>query len=835
MATTLDEQNSKAPGVPGEATGTEEGWLADRVRTGEDGTARLQVKLGNLHCSFCVSTIEKAVGRLDGVDAVSVSLAHEEGLVTFHPEAVGPQAIVDTLRAVGYSVRDPRKVGLFEEEQVELHAERDRFQVGLLLTTVTLGLMIFFWVTGHPVSVTWGGRLFAYGPWLILGLATSMTFVVGRPILSMAIASARRGILNQHVLLEAGAFGGLIGGLLGLFVAPKVFPPGDFLSVAVFITTYHLLSGYVSSLVRSSSSAAVRRLLDLQPDTARVIRDGHEVEVPVGELSLGEAIRVRPGERVPLDGTVVSGVSAIDESMVTGEPIPADKAAGDEVIGGSVNTTGVLVVEVGKVGADTFLAQVARHIEEARALKPAIIVIVDRVLKVFVPVVLAAAGLSMLVWTLGDWASTGQVDLSRGIFAALAALVMGYPCALGMSTPLAMMRGGAMAAERGILMRSGEAFQVFGEIDTVVLDKTGTLTAGKPSVVEVVTAGGVSEGDLLAIAAAVEISSEHPLARAVVAAADQRHLEIPDATGFASTTSQGVTALVTGATVAVGKPDWVAARGANLAPLVERIEAMQQAAQTVVAVAQDGNLAGLVGIADAIKSDAAEAVARLRAARITPIMVTGDNHATARAVAAEVGIDAVHAGMLPDQKAQIIRDLQNQGHRVVMVGEGINDAPALTQADIGIAMGAGTDIAIESADVVLVGNRLTAVADARDIGASSFKKTRQNLAIAFAFNGIGVPLAVTGLVQPAWAMIAMISSVSLVLANSFATRLSAGLAKDITRFLAHSALSTLAKLTPSELRHWAFTVRATAVLTVAAAALGVGLVVALGPPVIGGL
>ena len=836
MATALEHGNETARDSK-EVTGAEEGWLADRVRTGEDGTARLQVKLGNLHCSFCVSTIEKAVGRLEGVDAVSVSLAHEEGLVTFHPEAVEPQSIVDTLRAVGYSVRDPRKVGLFEEEQAELHAERDRFQVGLLLTVVTLGLMSYVWMTGHPLSVNWGGHLFAYGPWLILGVAVSMIFVVARPILAMAIASARRRIFNQHVLLEAGAFGGLIGGLLGLFVAPKVFPAGEFLSVAVFITTYHLLSGYVSSLVRSSSSAAVRRLLDLQPDTARVIRDGHEVEVPLGEVSLGEQIRVRPGERVPLDGTVVSGVSAVDESMVTGEPLPADKAAGDEIIGGSVNAIGVLVVEVGKVGDDTFLAQVARHIEEARALKPGIIVLVDRVLKVFVPVVLAAAGLSLLIWTLGDWASTGQVDLSRGIFAALAALVMGYPCALGMSTPLAMMRGGGMAAERGILMRSGEAFQVFSEIDTAVFDKTVTLTAGKPSVVELATAGVTTEDDLLAIAAAVEISSEHPLARAVVAAAEGRDLEIPDTARFSSTTGQGVTAQIAGGSVVVGKPGWVAAHGAELASLADRIEAMQGAAQTVVAVARDGKLAGLVGIADAIKSDAAEAVARLRATGITPILVTGDNHATARAVAAEVGIDAVHAGMLPDQKAQIIRDLQGQGHRVVMVGEGINDAPALTQADIGIAMGAGTDIAIESADVVLVGNRLTAVADARDIAASSFKKTRQNLAIAFAFNGIGVPLAVTGLVQPTWAMIAMISSVSIVLANSFATRLSAGLAKDIAGFLARSAVSALHQLTPTGLRHWALTTRAGAVLTVVALALGVGVtfVVAVGAPVVGGL
>ncbi|MHB1486573.1 MAG: heavy metal translocating P-type ATPase [Acidimicrobiales bacterium] len=836
MATTTKHDDHPTEGLA-PAIESDESWLGERVRRDEDGNARLQVKLGNLHCSFCVSTIEKAIGRLEGVEAVSVSLAHEEGLVTYRPEAVGPQRIVDTLRAVGYSVRDPRKVGLFEEEEAELYAERDRFQVGLALTAATLGLMIYFWASGHPLSVTWEGHSFAYGPWLILGLATSMTFVVGRPILSMAIASARRGIFNQHVLLEAGAFGGMIGGLLGLFVAPKVFPPGDFLSVSVFITTYHLLSGYVSSLVRSTSSAAVRRLLDLQPDTARVVRDGKEVEVPLAEVAIGETVRVRPGERVPLDGRVASGTSAIDESMVTGEPIPADKGPGNEVIGGSVNQAGSLLVEVTKVGDDTFLAQVARHIEEARALKPGIIQVVDQVLRVFVPVVLGAAALSLVVWTLGAWALTGQVYLARGIFAALAALVMGYPCALGMSTPLAMMRGGGMAAAQGILMRSGEAFQVFGDIDTAVLDKTGTLTAGKPTVVEVVTAGGVTDDELLALAAAVELASEHPLARAVVAAAEDRDIDVPDASEFTSETGQGVTATVGATSVAVGKPGWVAAQGVALDTLTERKEAMEEAAQTVVAVARNGRLLGLLGIADAIKPDAAEAVARLRAAGITPIMVTGDNQATAWAVAKAVGIEAVYAEMLPDQKAQVVRDLQGEGHRVVMVGEGINDAPALTQADIGIAMGAGTDIAIESADVVLVGNRLTAVADARDIGASSFRKTRQNLAIAFGFNGIGVPLAVTGVVQPTWAMIAMISSVSIVLANSFAARLTGGLARDIAGFLGRSALAALAKLAPAQLRRWAFTRSAAAVVVLVGLFFGIGVawVIGLGAPVVGGL
>ena len=813
----------------------DDSWLAERVRLDEDGHARLQLKLGNLHCSFCASTIEKAVGRLDGVEAVSVSLAHEEGLVTYRPEAVGPQAIVDTLRSVGYSVRDPRKVGLFEEEEAKVHAERDRFHAGLALTAFTLGLMIYRWVTGHPPSLTIGGHLFAYGPWLILGVALTVMFIVARPIMKMAIASLRRGIFNQHVLLEAGAFGGLIGGILGLFVAPKVFPPGDFLAVAVFITTYHLLSGYVSTLVRTRSSAAVRRLLDLQPDTARVLRDSMEVEVPVSEVRLGETVRVRPGERVPLDGRVVSGTSAVDESMVTGESIPVEKRQGDEVIGGSVNQSGTFLFEVSKVGEDTFLAQVARHIEEARALKPGIVQLVDRILGVFVPGVLAAAALAVLVWTVGAWSVTGHLDVSRGVFAALACLVMGYPCALGMATPLAMMRGGGMAAERGILMRSGEAFQVFGDIDVVVLDKTGTLTVGKPDVVEVATARDISEAELLRLAAAVEFVSEHPLARAVVAAAEDRDLVIPDATDFSSVTGQGVTAKVENSTVAVGRPSWVATLGADFGAMAEHREAMEQAAETVVAVSRNGTCLGLIGIADAIKPDAADAVARLRAAGISPVMLTGDNERTARAVAVQVGIDDVRAQVLPGEKADEVRQLQEAGHRVLMVGDGINDAPALAQADIGMAMGAGTDIAIESADVVLVGNQLTAVADARDIGANSFRKTKQNVAIAFGFNGIGVPLAVTGLVQPTWAMIAMISSVSIVLGNSFAARLSGGLAKEIATFLGRSALASFGMLRPSNLRRWAWCPQAAGLvgLVLLCVIIGVVWVVWLGAPVAG--
>lgn len=803
-------------------------WLNESPRLDDHGLAHLQVKLGGLHCSFCVGTIEKALARRDGVEAVSVSLAHSEGLIEYDPGRIAPSGIVKTLRDIGYTVRDPRKVLSYEDEEAELREDRNRFSAGAGFTVTTLVLMSFSWF-GRPLSITWGGERFLFGPWLILGLAVVTMFVVARPILRMAWASLRRGILNQHVLLEAGAFGGLIGGLLGLFGAPGTFPPGDFLSVAVFISTYHLLSGYASTLVRTRSSQSVQRLLDLQPDTAFVVRDGTEFEIAVEEVAVGDRVRVRPGGRVPLDGRVASGHSTVDEAMVTGEPVPVAKTKGSEVIGGSVNQTGTLVFEVTKIGEDSFLAQVARHIEEARALKPGVIQLLDRILKYYVPGVLTVAGSALVIWIVGPVFFGRSPDVTTAIFSTLAVLVMGYPCALGMATPLAMMRGGGMAAEQGILMRSGEAFQVFGEIRRVLLDKTGTITAGRPSVVRIVAAPGRHEDEVLATAAAAEQPSEHPLGRAVVAAAFDRGLTVATAGEFSSQTGRGVTALVDGRRVLVGKPDWTTAAGIPTDAVRAERRTMEDTAQTVIAVAADGHLLGLIGIADEIKPDARQGIERLRLAGITPIMVTGDNRRTAEAVAGAVGIEDVRAELLPQDKSEVVRSLQHVGLRVLMVGDGINDAPALTQADIGMAIGAGTDIAIESSDIVLVSSGISGIADARDIATSSYRKTKQNLAIALTFNGIGVPLAVTGIVGPIWAMIAMITSVTLVLTNSFGARLRLSSIPAVVR-----RIPTWTSATPTPRRVLQlltrFESRQAAAIVAASFALGVFWVVVLGNP-----
>ncbi len=739
------------------------------VTTAGPELATLQLKIGGMSCSFCTSSIEKALRRQKGVSEVHVSLAHEEALIRFRAAQTTPDAIKGTLRALGFVIRDPSKVKAFEEQEAAARQERR----DLISAGVCAGVLFL------AMSAMWLGlwQMRDWHAWTAWAVGTYVFLWNGRRIVRMAWGAALRGITNQHVLLGVAAIGAYIGGVLGApvpfldwygFVG---FPAVDFFGVVVFLTAYHLLSGYVSLKVRTRASRSVRKLLDMQPPTARVVRDGVEREIDIEAVAVGELVRIRPGERVPVDGRVVEGNSAVDESLVTGEPIPAEKEVGDEVIGGSINQTGTLIVEVTRVGEDSFLRQIARHVEEAKAMKPGIIVLVDRVLQHYVPAVLIICLGALLFWGLSPDQWSAEPHWVRAIYAAVTVLVMGYPCALGMATPLALIRGGGMAAERGILIRSGEAFQVLKDITHVVLDKTGTVTEGKPQVIQVEAFDGFDRTKVLQIAASAEAPSEHPLGRAIVAAAEADRLELHPCGDFQAVTGAGVEAEVEGRKVLVGTARFLAGHGIDLGRAGPVLAAHGEKAQTAVLVAIDGRVAGILAIADAVKPDAAEAVAEMKARGLVPLLVTGDNRRTAEAVARQVGIDAVHAEVLPQDKAGLVRELQGKGHRVAMVGDGINDAPALMQADVGMAIGAGTDIAIESSDVVIIGQRLGAVLDAHGIGAASYRKTMQNLWLAFLFNGIGVPLATTGLVHPSWAMIAMALSVSLVLANSFGGRL----------------------------------------------------------------
>jgi len=770
------------------------------------GTTHEQFNVGGMSCSFCAESIEKAYARTDGIEDVDVSLAHEEVLVRYDDGILSEVEVKDTLRDLGYTIRDPDKAKRYEQQQAELADGKRRLLLAGTASIVVAALM------GWMILVM--GRFESASPAMdlvTLGLALGTMFGPGRYITEKAFQSLRRGIFNQHVLLEAGAFAGLLGGSLGLFVFPS-FPTVHFFAVSVFITTYHILSEYTSLIVRTRASQAVQSLLDLQPDTARRVTDskarsvresqgdsrspsesrrdsedasgrssgrspreddGDVEEVPVDDIDVGDQVRIKPGESVPVDGVVTDGSSTVDESVATGESIPEKKTEGNEVIGGSVNKTGTLLVAVTATGEDAFLNQVAREIEEARAMKPGIIQLADRVLKYFVPGVLTIAVLSFAFWLVAPLAWGGDPNVQRGAFAALAVLVLGYPCALGMATPLALIRGGGKAADRGILMRSGDAFQIFPDVDHIVLDKTGTITVGEPAMSEVVALDG-TESEVLATAASAEAFSEHPLADAILDHADDRGVEYTDPESFDSVTGKGVRATVDGDDVLVGKPGWLSDEGIDLSKSGDEIERLQGRGLTVSGIVRDGVLVGLLGISDEVKPDATETVQRITDAGITPVMITGDNERTAQAVAKEVGIDHVMAEVLPDEKREEIGRLQDDDHRVAMVGDGINDAPALTQADIGIAIGAGTDIAIESADIVVMGERLGGVMDAYEIGQESYRKTRQNLATAFAFNGIGVAAATTGLVHPVFAMIAMALSVSAVLANSFGGQLLSG-------------------------------------------------------------
>ena len=767
--------------------------------------ARIRARIGGLHCSLCTGTIEKALGRLPAVDKVAVSLTHEQALVEFDPRRIRADALLQTLRDIGYTVHDPRKLRAFDEEERELVREGRRFLAATATSLVaiafianpavpwtvavdaiaTISLAAFvalvLWPRGAIPALSsalalgaaaalllvlraQGGIAPAAVPWIVGALAFAVVFGVARHILVMAVQSLRRLILNQHVLLEAAALAGLAGGVLGLALSRDGYPTAPFFAVAVLVSTYHLFSEWLSLIVKTRSSQAVKRLLDLRPDMARVVRDGREMEVPVEAVAVGDLARVRPGERVPVDGVVVEGRSSVDLALVTGEPIPVERGAGDAVVGGSINSTGTLLVRVTAVGEESFLQRIAREVEDARALKPGILHLVDQVLRVYAPLVLTVALAAVLGWSLVSYLITGHADLERAVFAALSVLVMGYPCAVGISAPLSIVRGAGEAAERGILMRTGEAFQGYRLVSNIVLDKTGTLTEGRPSLREI-AAVNADDDELLAIAAAAESASEHPLARAIVQTAFERGVTPPAVDGFEAVPGLGVVARIGGTETLVGSPRFLAEGGVDLSALAPRIAALEKNAHTVIGIARRGRCLGLLAFGDRLRADAREAIAALRAAGLEPILVTGDNERAARAIAAQVGIDAVHAGILPGEKAEIVRRLQARG-RVAMVGDGINDAPALMQADVGIAMGSGTDIAIDSADIIILTSRLTALAEAREISRASYRKMLQNVTLAFLFNGIGVPLAATGLIYPVWAMAAMAASVTTIFFNS---------------------------------------------------------------------
>ncbi|MBN9229490.1 MAG: copper-translocating P-type ATPase [Legionella sp. 40-6] len=772
------------------------------------GYKRIRMRISGLHCSLCTGTIEKALSQHQGVDKVAVSLTHEQALVEFNPLLVEATTLIKTLYDMGYTVSDPRKLRPFEEEERTLINEGRRFFIALGLSLVSIALIapsIGLWsilcalvlislvalayiaLRGRGLFVALIGasslaalslllylaRSYDYltantSIWITATLAFVLVFGFGSHILSMAIQALRRGILNQHVLLEMGGFAGIAGGIIGLTIQLPDYPTEAFFAVTVMVLTYHLFSEWLSLIVKTRSSQAVKKLLALQPEIARIVKDGNEREVRIEDVKSGDQVRIRPGERVPIDGVVIDGHSTLDESFVTGESVPVEKKHGSAVIGGSINGNGTLLVKVTAVGEASFLQQVVRHVEDARALKPGLLHLVDRVLRVYTPTVLTIAVLAVIGWLVGSSFIYGIVDIQRAAFAGISVLVMGYPCAVGISAPLAIVSGTGEAADKGILMRTGEAFQALRLVTCVVLDKTGTLTEGKPLVREMVSVLN-DEKAFLALAAGAEAVSEHPLAKAIVNAAFDREIAVPAAEDFYNQPGKGVIAKINGHEIVAGSPAFLKERGVNITSLDADISRMENASETVIAISQDDLIMGVLGVGDALREDATQTITALHKAGVETVLLTGDNERTARRIAEQAGIDKVYAGVLPGDKAAVIRQLQQNG-KVAMVGDGINDAPALMQAEVGIAMGSGTDIAIDSADIIILNSRLKSILDAYEISRSSYRRMVQNITLAFMFNGIGIPLAITGLIYPVWAMAAMAASITTIFLNSLRGR-----------------------------------------------------------------
>jgi Cu+-exporting ATPase len=546
-----------------------------------------------------------------------------------------------------------------------------------------------------------------------------------------------------------------------------------YFDTAVVITVLVLLGQVMELRARGQTSSAIKALLGLAPNTARRVGGMVEEDVPLAHVMVGDLLRVRPGEKVPVDGVVTEGRSSIDESMVTGEPVPVEKAAGDRVTGGTVNGNGTVVIRAERVGSETLLAQIVRMVSEAQRSRAPIQRLADRIAAWFVPAVVVTALLAFAAWSL--WGP--EPRLASALVAAVAVLIIACPCALGLATPMAILVGTGRGAQAGVLIKNAEALERLETVDTIVVDKTGTLTQGKPALTGIIPADGVREHDVLALAAAVEQASEHPLANAIVAAARERGIAVARATAFESQTGRGVTGLVDGRAVALGNLALMEERHVDVAGLVHPAEAMRSTGGTVVFLAVDGKAAGMISVADPIKPSTQEAIQLLHREGLRIVMVTGDNRTTAEAVARALGLDEVHADVRPAQKRDIVRELQRQGRQVAMAGDGINDGPALAEAAVGIAMGTGTDVAMESAGITLVKGDLRGIARARRLSRATMRNVRQNLFLAFVYNAIGVPVAagvlypVVGLlISPIWASAAMTLSSVSVIANALRLR-----------------------------------------------------------------
>ncbi|QOR38175.1 heavy metal translocating P-type ATPase [Billgrantia diversa] len=728
--------------------------------------------MGSDHCAGIVRT---TLQRLNGVEEIQTNIANHHVSVSVDPNGPDGDVLKKAVEGAGYDVAAVN--GQAEEdgeadaaiEEGYLSQARKRLWIAGVPTTLIMLLMVphMFW---QPIP----GYLA-----IVALLAFPVVFLHGGAATHRSSwRSLKNGTFNMDVLISMGSLPPYLIGLIGF-----VYPMTSFIEMAATIMTFHLLGRYLEALAKGRASQAIRRLLTLGAKTARVERDGAEVEVPVKELEPGDIMIVRPGDKIPTDGEVIDGESHLDESIATGESIPVYKGTGDSVIGATINKEGRLRVKATRVGGDTFLSQVVRLIDQAQGSRVPIQEFADRMTGRFVPVVLGISLASLVAWLLFPdalrpvldwganflpWVNPDAATPVLAILAAIAVLVIACPCALGLATPTALMVGSGIGAERGILIRSGEAIQTFKDIKVMVLDKTGTITRGEPKLTEVVAAEGVDENELLTLAASVENASEHPIARAIVDGAAERGVKPGEVSEFRSTGARGVSGKVDERHVLIGNRLLLEEQGIDgLEALDETLRGLEGKGRTAVIVAADGQAVGIVAVADTLKQESVEAIRGMHDLGLHVVMITGDNERAARAVAAEVGIDEVQAGVLPEGKVEAIRKLQEKyGNHVAMVGDGINDAAGLKQANVGIAIGAGAEVAIEAADVTLVRGELTGVVEAMHLSRATFGKIVQNLIWASAYNVAAIPMAAAGLLHPMVGVIAMTASSLSVIGNS---------------------------------------------------------------------
>ena len=746
-------------------------------------TERIALNVSGMTCAACQGRVQRALEKTPGVLQASVNLLTGDASVTYDPALASPDSVADAVRATGYGADVPAPTRAAADEQASRDRALDqeyrslRVKAGVSLAMGIVAMVISMPIMAahaHAVGATtdpfmrWAAArldplLAAALPWLyaidhlvllkvLLVATTAVILFAGRDFYVRAWRAFRHHTADMNTLIAVGTGAAYLYSVVAT-VAPRLLArsgiaPDVYYEAVIIIIALILSGNALEARAKGRTAAALRGLIALQPKTARVLRDGVEADLPVEDLVPGDHVVVRPGERVPVDGEVTAGASAVDESMLTGESAPVAKEAGHRVIGGTVNRTGAFTLRATTLGADSTLARIVTLMREAQGSRAPIQRLADRISGVFVPVVISIAIATFVTWFL----ASGEGGVVRAFAASVAVLIIACPCAMGLAVPTAVMVATGRGAERGVLIKGGEALERAGDVDTVILDKTGTITEGRPAVTDIITTGDMDERELLRLAASLERASEHPLADAIVTAARSREIDLDDVTNFESITGKGVAGNVGGHYVVAGTRQLLGENDVSPPALSSQLAALSAKGQTVVHVAVDGRAHGLLAIADPIKASSRPALAELRRLGLELILLTGDNEHTGRAIASEVGIDHVVANVLPEGKVAEVKRLQAEGHVVAMAGDGINDAPALAQADIGIAMGTGTDIAMDAGDVTLMRGDLTGVADAIRLSRRTMRTMKQNLFWAFIYNVVGIPVA-AGVLYPAFGIL----------------------------------------------------------------------------------